>query len=151
MRLARDLGALRLLPNARIHLAVVNVHSGDFATAAAQIAEVDALAEATGLPPLKYATGMLAAVLGDLGRMQAIADVALPSALARGEGSAVGGYWLFMARLHNGLGHYDEALATAQRACEHEDVVMYGWAVAERVEAAVRADQPGEATRRWSA
>ncbi|MDA0158940.1 LuxR family transcriptional regulator [Solirubrobacter ginsenosidimutans] len=145
VRVARDTGALHLLPNALNHLAVVNVHSGDFATAAAQIAEVDALAQATGLPPLKYATGMLAAGRGDQGRMQAIADVALPSALARGEGSAVSGYWLFMARLHNGLGHYDEALAAARQACEHEDAVIYGWALIELIEAAVRTDHPHEA------
>ena len=145
VHMARDTGALHLLPNALNYLAVVNVHSGHLATAGAQIAEIDAIAQATGLPPLKYATGMLAAVRGDPGRMQAIADVALPSALARGEGSAVGGYWLFTARLHNGLGHYDEALAAARQACEHEDVVIYGWALAERIEAAVRAGQPHEA------
>ena len=32
-----------------------NVHAGDFATAAALIDEVDAITQATGLPPLKYA------------------------------------------------------------------------------------------------
>jgi DNA-binding CsgD family transcriptional regulator len=38
-----------------------------------------------------------------------------------------------------------EALAAARHACEHEDVVFYGWALAELIEAAVRAGQPHEA------
>ena len=65
VRLARDTGALNLLPNALNYLAALNVHSGAFATAAAQIDEVDAITQATGLPPLKYAACMLAATRGD--------------------------------------------------------------------------------------
>ncbi|HEY6889687.1 MAG TPA: LuxR C-terminal-related transcriptional regulator, partial [Solirubrobacter sp.] len=145
VRLARDTGALHLLPNALNYLAVFNVHAGALTNAAAQIAEVDAIAQATGLPPLKYATGMLAAVRGDQERLLAVGNAPLASAHARGEGSAVSGYWLFTARLHNGLGLYDEALAAARRAYEHEDVVFYGWALAELTEAAVRAGRPHEA------
>jgi DNA-binding CsgD family transcriptional regulator len=47
--------------------------------------------------------------------------------------------------LHNGHGHYDEALAAARQACEHEDVMYYGWALVELVEAGVRGGQPDEA------
>ena len=65
VRVARDTGALNLLPNALNHLAAFNVHSGAFATAAALIDEVDAITQATGLPPLKYAACMLAAARGD--------------------------------------------------------------------------------------
>jgi DNA-binding NarL/FixJ family response regulator len=49
------------------------------------------------------------------------------------------------ALLHNGHGHYGEALAAARQACEHEDVVFYGWALVELVEAAVRDGRPDEA------
>jgi DNA-binding CsgD family transcriptional regulator len=38
----------------------------------------------------------------------------------------------------NGLGQYERALSAAQRACEHEDVGQYGWALTELVEAATR-------------
>src|SRR5690349_4968985 len=41
VRLARETGALNLLPNALNYLAALNVHSGAFATAAALIDEVD--------------------------------------------------------------------------------------------------------------
>ena len=33
------------------------------------------------------------------------------------------------AVLYNGLGRYQAALAAAQRACEHEDLGLFGWAL----------------------
>ena len=91
VRLARDTGALNLLPNALNYLAALNVHSGAFATAAAQIDEVDAITQATGLPPLKYAAGMLAAARGDQTQCGRSSRTACADATARGEGSALGG------------------------------------------------------------
>jgi ATP/maltotriose-dependent transcriptional regulator MalT len=40
--------------------------------------------------------------------------------------------------LYNGHGHYEAALAAAQRACEYEDLGVYGWALVELVEAGAR-------------
>ena len=145
VRVARDGGALNLLPSALNYLAALNVHSGDFATAAAQIDEVAAITQATGLAPLKYADCMLAAARGDHARVQAISDDSMRHAMARGEGAAFGLFWWLSALLHNGHGHYDEALAAAQQACEHEDVIAYGWALVELIEAGVRGGRPDEA------
>ena len=78
MRVARDTGALNLLPVMANYLAALHVHSGAFATAAALIDEVDAITQATGIPPLKYAAFMLAASRGDQAQVQAIFDSALP-------------------------------------------------------------------------
>jgi DNA-binding CsgD family transcriptional regulator len=47
--------------------------------------------------------------------------------------------------LHNGHGRYGEALAAARQACEREDVIAYGWALVELVEAGIRAEALGEA------
>ena len=47
--------------------------------------------------------------------------------------------------MHNGFGQYAKALAAARQACEHEDVMSYGWALVELVEAAVRDGQRDEA------
>ena len=44
--------------------------------------------------------------------------------------------------LHNGLGDYHRAFAAAGRACEHDDLGLFGWALIELVEAAVRSGQP---------
>ncbi len=145
VRLARDTGALNLLPGMANFLAAFYVHSGAFATAAALIEEVDALTQATGIPPLKYSALMLAASRGDRAQVQAISDDALPGAIARGEGLAPGLLFWMTALLHNGHGQYGEALAAAQQACEHEDIIAYGWALVELIEAGVRAGRPDEA------
>ena len=146
VRLARDTGALQLLPNALNYLAALNVHSGAFPTAAVLIDEVDTIAQATGLPPLKYSAAMLAASRGDESPAQALLESGRRNATERGEGSAVGMTWGLRALLHNGLGHYSEALAAARQACEREDVIAYGWALVELIEAGVRSGSSDEAT-----
>ena len=147
VRIARDTGALTMLPVMANFLAVLHVHSGAFTAAAALIDEVGAITQATGIPPLNYGGLMLAAWRDDEARMQAIADEDLPGAMTRGEGSAFGGHGWFTALLHNSHGHYGEALAAAKRACEYEDVIYYGWALVELIEAGVRTGQPDEAAQ----
>ena len=102
------------------------------------IDEVDAITEATGLAPVKYAALMLAAWRGDQAQALELLEPALQNATTRGEGSGVGTYGWAMALLHNAGGRHDEALAAAQRGCEHEDVIMFGWALVELIEAGVR-------------
>jgi DNA-binding CsgD family transcriptional regulator len=145
VRVGRDTGALNLLPNALNYLAALNVHSGDFATAAVLIEEVDAITQATGLAPLKYAACMLAAARGDQAQVKALFEYSLRNVTARGEGSALGLFGWLTALLHNGHGQYAEALAAARQACEHEDVIAYGWALVELIEAGVRVGRPDEA------
>jgi DNA-binding CsgD family transcriptional regulator len=145
VRLARETGALSQLPGMANFLAAFNVHAGDFANAAVLIEEVDALAQAARTPPLKYAALMLAAWRGDQVRLEAEYGDVGPEAVVRGEGYALGLYLWMTALLHNGHGNYAEALAAAQQACEHEDVIAYGWALVELIEAAVRVGQTDEA------
>ena len=145
VRLARETGALNLLPNALNYLAALNVHSGAFATAAALIDEVDSITQATGIPPLKYAAAMLAAARGHQAQTQALLEWGRRNSNERGEGSAIGGAFWLTALLHNGHGHYGEALAAARQGCEHEDVIFYGWALVELIEAGVRSGRPDEA------
>jgi DNA-binding CsgD family transcriptional regulator len=146
VRVARETGALNLLPNALNYLAALNVHSGAFATAATLIDEVDSITQATGIPPLKYAASTLIAARGDSPQLEAMFEWGRRSATERGEGSALGLAWWLTALLHNGHGDYGEALAAARRGCEHEDVMAYGWALVELIEASVRSgERPGEA------
>ena len=143
---ARETGALNLLQNALNYLAALNVHSGAFTTAATLIDEVDSITQATGIPPLKYAAIMLAAVRGDSAEVLALLEWGWRNTAERGEGSAHGlALWL-SALLHNGHGDYADALAAARQACEHEDVMAYGRALVELIEASVRSGEPpGEA------
>ena len=143
VRVARDTGALNLLPNMANHLAALNVHSGTFANAAELIDEVESITQATGLPPLRYSAFMLAAARGD--DAPDMFEWGWRNLTERGEGSGIGMWWCLAALRHNGHGQYGEALADAQKACEHEDVMAYGWALVELIEAGVRAGRPDEA------
>src|SRR4029077_1661360 len=86
VRIARDTGALMLLPGMANFLAAFNVHTGAFDDALVLIDEVDAITQAIGTPALKHGAGMLAAWRGDGEQLQAIAENELPSVMARGEG-----------------------------------------------------------------
>jgi ATP/maltotriose-dependent transcriptional regulator MalT len=145
VRVARETGALHLLPNALNYLAALNVHSGAFATAATLADEVDSITQATGISPLRYGAFMLAAARGDRVQAQALLEWGRRDATERGEGSAVGAALWLTAFLRNGHGDYGEALVAARQACEHEDAIFYGWALVELIEAAVRGGQPDEA------
>src|SRR4051794_30403612 len=138
LRVARETGALRVLPTAATYRACLHVHAGAFGPASSLIAETAAIVEATDLAPLRIASLMLAAWRGNEAELLAVIDSALPRARARGEGMALGVLdWAF-ALLYNGYGRYSEALSAAQRACEYEDVGPFGWALAELIEAGVR-------------
>ena len=144
-QIARETGALNLLPNALNHLAALHVHSGDFAAAAAVIDEVDVITRATGIPALKYSAYMLAAARDDEAELRVMVGTWKPNATARGEGGMYGGHWWLTALRHNSHGRYDDALAAARQGAEHEDVMTYGRILAELVEAGARAGRPDEA------
>jgi DNA-binding CsgD family transcriptional regulator len=145
VRVARETGALTVLAIMANFLAALHVHSGEFVTAAALIDEVEAITQATRLPPIKYSALMLAAARGDQEQAEPLFEFAWRNARERGEGSALGLSGWLSAVLHNGHGRYGEALAFAREACAREDVLAYGWALVELIEAAVRSDWHDEA------
>src|SRR4029077_2498028 len=118
---------------------------GAFDDAVVLIDEIDAITQAIGIPPLKYAAGTLAAWRGDREELQAVADNEMPSVMARGEGLSLALLLSTTALLHNGHGRYGDALAAAEQACEHEDVIAYGSSLVELIEAAVRVGEPDKA------
>jgi len=69
----------------------------------------------------------------------------LENAIARGEGRGIGGVAYATAVLYNGLGRYDDALASAQRVCEYEDLGVFGFSLVELVEAGARSGAYEEA------
>jgi DNA-binding CsgD family transcriptional regulator len=137
-RLAREAGALTVLPTALTYRAAVHVHAGEFAAASALVEEAAAITAATGTVPLMYASLVLAAWRGQEAPALELIDASLQDAAARGEGRAIGLTEYATAVLCNGLGRYDAALAAAQRASEHDDLEIFGWALTELVEAGVR-------------
>ena len=146
VRLARGAGALAVLPIALSYRACVHLHAGEFAAAAALIKEADAISEATGNAPLPYTSLVLLAWRGQEAEALRAIESALKDATARGEGRAIGLAHYATAVLYSGLGRYPEAFAAAQRACAHEDLGFFGWALIELVEAGTRSDDRAVAT-----
>jgi DNA-binding CsgD family transcriptional regulator len=143
LRLARDVGALTVLPLAATYRAGVHVHAGEFAAAAALIEEADVITEATGNAPLMYSSLVLAAWRGQEALALELIEASREDAARRGEGRAIALAEYTTAVLYNGLGGYQAALAAAQRACEHDDLGLFAWSLMELVEAAARSREPG--------
>ncbi|MDX6598164.1 MAG: hypothetical protein QOE87_2051, partial [Gaiellales bacterium] len=154
VRFARGAGALRVLPTALIYRAIVHVYAGQFAAASALIEEVDAINEATGNVPLVYTATtslLLAAWGGQEAQALELIEAILQDATTTGSGRAIGVAEHARAVLYNGLGRYEDALAAAQRACEHDDLGLFAWALIELVEASARSgrlDIAADALRR---
>jgi AAA ATPase domain/Bacterial regulatory proteins, luxR family len=136
--LARDAGALAVLPIALCYRACVHVHAGEFDAASALIEEAKAISAATGSAPLRYTSLVLLAWRGQGPQALDVIETDIEEATARGEGRALGLAEYATAVLYNGLGRYDAALAAAQRACQFEDLGFFGWTLIELVEAAAR-------------
>ncbi|WP_329000069.1 AAA family ATPase [Kribbella sp. NBC_00709] len=142
LRHARDAGWLTALPIALTYRAGVDIHAGEFASAAELIDEAAVITEATGSPPLMYSSLVLSAWRGQEAQATTLIRTSIEDATARGEGRAIALADYATAVLYNGLSRYQDALAAAQRVCEHDDLGLFGWGLAELVEAAARSDRP---------
>ncbi|MFI2102663.1 AAA family ATPase [Isoptericola sp. NPDC019693] len=145
VRLARDAGALGVLPPSLVYTAGVDVFHGDFAGAARKIDEADTIAAATGNAPFAYASLVLTAWRGEEAAAVTLFDDALARATEGGEVSllAVTGY--VQGVLYNGLARYDRALAASRTVIDHDGFNFVGLALVEHVEAAVRCGEPDQA------
>jgi DNA-binding CsgD family transcriptional regulator len=145
VRLGRETGALTVLPLALTYRAVVHIHAGEFAAASALIEETDAITEATGNAPVRYSALLLVSWRGVEAEALELVNADVENATARGEGRAIGLAGFMTAVLYNGLGRYEAALASAQRACEYDDLGVFGFTLAELVEAGARSGAHDEA------
>ncbi|MFD7406764.1 ATP-binding protein [Streptomyces sp. NPDC059866] len=140
--IAREAGALAVLPMALTYQACFHVHAGDFDTAATLIDEATAISEAAGGVPMMYTSLVLAAWRGQQSQALDLIETTTKEVVSRGEGRALSLAEYASAVLYNGLGRYDAALAAATRACQYEDLGFFGWALVELIEAAARSAQP---------
>jgi DNA-binding CsgD family transcriptional regulator len=142
VQLLRDAGAVAQLPLHLGQLSQACSWEGDFAGAAALIAEGASVAAATGsrFPP--YGPLRLLALQGQ----EAEASVAIATRIE--QATAVGrampaAYWA-AAVLYNGLARYQEAVSAARRATANTlDPWHSTWALPELVEAATRVGDVG--------
>jgi len=147
VRLARELGALSMLPVALMYAAGVDFHRGEVAKAVGHIEEGNALSAATGYAPLTYASLVLTAWQGDEAATTSVLDAARRSAAERGEVSLLGVSGFARGVLYNGLGRHDLALEGARQGVDHDGFNFIGWALTEHIEAAVRCGESEEAEK----
>jgi DNA-binding CsgD family transcriptional regulator len=154
IQLVRNAGALDHLPLDLESASLLAGWSGDFAGAAALMAETDAVCEVTGsrIPP--YAALLLASLRGREAEAVPRIDATINAAKAAGQGSVVATARWVTAMLYNGLGRYAEAREAARLAADDPaGLYVCMWALAELVEAAARSgDMPmaGDAVARLS-
>ncbi|WP_233624930.1 AAA family ATPase, partial [Actinoplanes sp. ATCC 53533] len=144
-RTAREAGALNFLPLALSYRAVLHLHAGEFGLASALIEESDTITAVTGNSPLGYPWLLLVAWRGEDPQAAELIRAGARDATAWGEGRAIGLADYLLAVLYNGLGRYQDALASAERGWEHEDLAVFGFTLVELVEAGARGDAPDAA------
>jgi DNA-binding CsgD family transcriptional regulator len=139
VQLARENGALGMLPVSLIHLAHVRCLEGDLDGASALLDEADDIANATGTEPYLIGRLWLAGYRGIEEEALVLFRTAERDSNARGgEGIVLTFCEHARAVLYNGLGRYDAALAPAQSAATRDELMVSVWSLPELVEAASR-------------
>jgi DNA-binding CsgD family transcriptional regulator len=138
VRLAREAGALSVLPIALISRTAVHLFAGELAAAAALTDEAEAVTDATGTHLAPYGAIGLAAWRGSEAAASELIEANIKGVMDRGEGQGLALIDWTNAVLYNGLGRHDAALAAAQRAAEHPGELPFAWGLVELIEAATR-------------
>lgn len=134
--LARDAGALSVLPAALESGAVMQVLAGDLTGALRLLQQAETVAWAAGHTPDPGGPLILAAWEGqDRTARRLVSEL---TASGGGQGQPVAGW--AAAVLHNGLSRYDEAMAAAAQASVYPggELGPAAWSLAELIEAAAR-------------
>lgn len=143
LRLAREAGALTVLPLALTQRIFVHLHAGELAAAAALTEELGTVTEAVGSDLPAYGAMALAGWRGREQEAFRLIEAVIEAATERREGIGVSLAYYTASVLGNGLGRYQDALAAAQRATMYPQELGHShWALAELVEAAVRVGEP---------
>jgi DNA-binding CsgD family transcriptional regulator len=146
IELARQAGALRVLPVALLEGVAVRLAVGEPAMAASLTREAAAVARATGSPAGSCGPLLLAAWAGREAEATDLITAATPEMTARGEGQWLTTTAWATALLYNGLGRYEQALAAAERGSEYPpELGLATWSMVELIEAAVRTGAPERA------
>jgi DNA-binding CsgD family transcriptional regulator len=148
VQLARDAGALSLLPIALTTRYAVHLLAGEFDGTAALVEDVRAVITATGNPIVPTGAAMLSAFRGREAEARELIAATASDAMRRGQGLGLSAMRLVTAVLYNGLGRYPEALAAAQLAADDPvEPLFSAWALIELIEASARTGEAERAAR----
>ncbi|MEA2430354.1 MAG: hypothetical protein QOI19_827 [Thermoleophilaceae bacterium] len=138
VEIARESGALAVLPLALNLLALVRCFEGELRAAGSLIDEADGIAEATGMPLIVFGRMLLSGCRGDERAALALIEAGEAAAIARGEGVVLTFGEHARALLYNARGQHEAALAPAKSASYRDELMVSVWALPELVEAAAR-------------
>ncbi|MGI5286389.1 ATP-binding protein [Nonomuraea polychroma] len=148
--LARETGALSVLPSALLLLVSNRALAGEFAVADSLVAEAQAIGEVTGSRFLaQYAALVFEPWRGRESATRQAIEAVTREATLQGEGKVVTATQWASAVLYNGLGRYEEAYAAAERGSEHPQELggPFIRSSIELVEAATRSGRPARAAQ----
>jgi DNA-binding CsgD family transcriptional regulator len=143
----REAGALSALPLALNTRCVVQVFTGDLASAESSVQEAESVTDLTMSRLAPYGAVGLLALRGLPEQAEPLFRNCLADVVSRGEGVGVNMVQWARSVLYNGLGRYGDALRAAQEAAA--DPLELGppkWALAELVEAGARWGDTAAAT-----
>jgi len=139
IELARQAGALAVLPDALQDGTALRLATGETAMAAAMAREAETVVAATGNPRRPYGAVLVAAWRGQEAEASRLAAANTPDPAAHGDGQRLTATAWATAVLSNGLARYDEALTAAEQAAEDPgELGLAAWSLAELIEAAAR-------------
>jgi DNA-binding CsgD family transcriptional regulator len=141
----RAAGALTELPIYLISLGVATTWTGDFAAAAAIVAEGDLASAATGIPLAPNAKLMLYAMRGRESEAAPLIATTIEQAGAARQLMGVTCANWAAAILYNGLARYDKAVLAAQVCTGIAELWVSVWVLPELIEAAVRTGEESAA------
>ena len=148
-RLAREAGALTVLPITLSIRAGLRTFAGDLAEAGFLVDQVQVVTDASDNRRFPNAALLVAAFRGDEREARQIAEAITEDSSARGEGLALAVASWATAVLCNGLGRYEDAFRAATDALENPNDLWYsGWGIVELIEAASRTGKAEEAQPR---
>ncbi|AQT83062.1 hypothetical protein B1R94_23905 [Mycolicibacterium litorale] len=136
LEMLRAAGELHVLPAALTTMAATHVLDGEFDAGEALLDEAFIVSAATGAPPHRSGTALLAAHRGDEVLWRSAAARTVADAADRGEGSEMTVSWLAEAMLDNGLARYSDAYEACLSGQSYDDIGLYGCLLLETVEAA---------------
>ncbi|MEU7400873.1 MULTISPECIES: LuxR family transcriptional regulator [Streptomyces] len=136
LKSGRESGSPLVLRLGLAQAATAAALTGDLDKAMAMIAEEQAIADATGTPPVTYHRLQLAAMRGRREEATPLFEAVLATAPTTGQ--MISNVHWASAVLNNGLALYPDALDAARRATADGELFTAGFALPELVEAAVR-------------
>jgi DNA-binding CsgD family transcriptional regulator len=146
IELARDAGALTVLPIGLGLRFAIELFAGEFAAAESLAEEAEALSEVTRRDFAPLHALLLAAWRGRQEETARLIEAFTKPVVAWGEGQWLTATHYSTAVLYNGLGRFDEALVAAEQAREYPyELGHANFAMGELVEAAARSGKPARA------